>query len=161
MLADLKVCLSVTFSNAPDQPELVYGSAFFPWPEPVTVQAGDEICVRFDARHVGEEYLWRWDSEVRVADSSSQPKARFQQSTFYGAPLMPARLAKGAAALLCSRPVSAGRPPAPTIIGPVRRTRPCDDGTRRRLPGEPGGAAVRPPSPDIASAASGGPSPTR
>src|SRR5439155_9187652 len=88
----------VTFSNAPDQPELVYGSAFFPWPEPVTVRAGDEICVRFDARHVGEEYLWRWDSEVRAVDSSSQPRARFQQSTFYGAPLMPARLAKGAAA---------------------------------------------------------------
>ena len=33
---------------------------------------------------------------MRVADSP--PKARFRQSTFYGAPLMPARLAKGAAA---------------------------------------------------------------
>lgn len=88
----------VTFSNAPDQPELVYGAAFFPWPEPVAVQQGDAICVRIDARHIGDEYLWRWDSEVFSADSPSTPKARFEQSTFYGAPLAPAKLAKGAGA---------------------------------------------------------------
>ena len=92
----------VDFSNAPDHPELVYGSAFFPWSDPVDVRQNDEICVRIDARLVGGEYLWRWDSEVRAADSSSQPKARFQQSTFYGAPLMPGQLAKGDASRLPS-----------------------------------------------------------
>jgi protein arginine N-methyltransferase 1 len=96
---DATLADGVGFSNAPDQPELVYGSAYFPWPEAVSVRQGDEICVRIDARHVGDEYLWRWDSEVQAADSSSpQPKARFQQSTFYGAPLMPGKLAKRDAA---------------------------------------------------------------
>jgi protein arginine N-methyltransferase 1 len=87
----------VTFSNAPDQPELVYGAAFFPWPEPVDVRQGATICVRFDARHIGEEYLWRWDSDVFAGDSPITRKARFQQSTFYGQPIAPAKLAKGAA----------------------------------------------------------------
>ena len=88
----------VTFSNAPNQSESIYGSAFFPWPEPVSVRRGDHVCVRIDARHVGDEYLWRWDSEVRAADSSSAPAKRFQQSTFHGAPIVPAKLAKGDAA---------------------------------------------------------------
>ena len=87
----------VTFSNAPDQPELVYGAAFFPWPNPVEMRQGDEIQVSIEARHVGDEYVWRWDSEV-FSDDSPTPTARFQQSTFYGQPLAPARLAKGAAA---------------------------------------------------------------
>ena len=87
----------VTFSNAPDQPELIYGAAFFPWPEPVDVQEGDEILVRMDARHVGDDYIWRWDSDVFSSGGSSTPKVRFRQSTFYSQPLAPAKLAKGAA----------------------------------------------------------------
>jgi protein arginine N-methyltransferase 1 len=87
----------VTFSNAPDQPELVYGAAFFPWTEPVDVRQGDAVCVQIDARHVGDDYVWRWNSDVFAGDAST-PKARFQQSTFYGQPLATAKLAKGAAA---------------------------------------------------------------
>ena len=88
----------VTFSNAPGQPELVYGTAVFPWPEPVDLHPGDEICIRIDARHVGDDYVWRWDSEVRTGDSPSTTKAHFHQSTFHGHPLVPRKLAKGSAA---------------------------------------------------------------
>ena len=58
----------VVLSNAPTAPELVYGNAFFPWSEPVSVAAGDEITVRFDVRRVGDDYVWRWVSEVRATD---------------------------------------------------------------------------------------------
>ena len=89
---------SVTFSNAPGQPGRVYGAGFFPWPRPVDVRQGDAIRVRLEARHVGEEYHWRWDSDVSSSDAPSNAKARFQQSTLYGQPVAPATLAKGDAA---------------------------------------------------------------
>jgi protein arginine N-methyltransferase 1 len=47
----------IGFSNAPDQPELLYGQAFFPWPEPVPLRAGDEVSVHWQARLVGRDYV--------------------------------------------------------------------------------------------------------
>ena len=38
---DAELADGVGFSNAPGQPELIYSSAFFPWPEPVSLDAGD------------------------------------------------------------------------------------------------------------------------
>jgi protein arginine N-methyltransferase 1 len=92
---DTTLADGITLSNAPGQPELVYGAAFFPWPEPVALRTGDSIRVRFEARHVGGEYLWRWDSEVSPSHAAADVTARFQQSSFYGEPLVPARLARG------------------------------------------------------------------
>ncbi len=83
----------VVLSNAPTAPELVYGNAFFPWSEPVSVAAGDEITVRFDVRRVGDDYVWRWVSEVRATDG--HVKARFDQSTYFALPIVPGRLAHG------------------------------------------------------------------
>jgi type I protein arginine methyltransferase len=87
----------VSFSNAPDQPQLIYGSAFFPWPDPVDLREGDRICVRLEARHVGDDYVWRWGSEVWPPGATA-PAARFQQSTFHGQPIVPSKLTKGDAA---------------------------------------------------------------
>jgi protein arginine N-methyltransferase 1 len=84
----------VSFSNSPGQPPLIYGSAFFPWPRPVDVQEGDRICVRLEARHVGDDYVWRWDSDVWPS-GATKPAARFQQSTFHGQPIIPSKLTKG------------------------------------------------------------------
>jgi protein arginine N-methyltransferase 1 len=95
---DATLVEGVGFSNAPDQPEIIYGSAFFPWPEAVDLRETDTVRVRFEARHVGDDYVWRWDSEITAADSAAPAKARFQQSTFQGEPLVPAKLAKRDAA---------------------------------------------------------------
>src|SRR5713226_6583194 len=70
--------------------------AFFPWSEPVDVQEGDRICARLQARHVGGDYVWRWDSEVWSKDPQPAPKSQFQQSTLYGQPFTAAKLRKAA-----------------------------------------------------------------
>ena len=35
----------ITISNAPGQPEMIYGRAFFPWSRPVSLAAGDTVSV--------------------------------------------------------------------------------------------------------------------
>lgn len=77
----------VTMSNAPSAPELIYGNAFFPWPEPVDLDAGDRIRVNLKAQLVGQDYLWCWDTSVFEPAQPERVKTRFNQSTFFGAPL--------------------------------------------------------------------------
>src|SRR5262249_2910085 len=38
---DTSLVEGIGFSNAPGQPELIYGQGFFPWVDPVPVSAGD------------------------------------------------------------------------------------------------------------------------
>jgi protein arginine N-methyltransferase 1 len=85
---------NIGFSNAPDQPELIYGNAFFPLRQPVELTAGDAIEVTLKANLVGEDYIWSWNTRVT---SQGCAKADFRQSTFFGAPLSPERLGKRAA----------------------------------------------------------------
>lgn len=80
---DTELIDGIGFSNAPWEEERVYGSAFFPWPEAVMVQAGDRIEVQLRASSVDEEYLWSWSGSVYRAD---RRLAHFQQSTFFGHP---------------------------------------------------------------------------
>ncbi|MDH3716370.1 MAG: 50S ribosomal protein L11 methyltransferase [Gammaproteobacteria bacterium] len=89
-------CLAeaVGFSNAPGKPELIYGHTFFPWLEPVALKQDDTVDLLLEARLVGGEYVWRWDTHVR--DVHSRLRAEFKQSTFFGTPLSPARLHKQA-----------------------------------------------------------------
>ena len=77
-------------SNTPGGPELIYGNAFFPWPEPVAINEGDEISVTIAVRHVADDHVWRWDSDVH---RDGLTIAGFRQSTFYGEPIVPSRLA--------------------------------------------------------------------
>ncbi|MFQ5742654.1 MAG: 50S ribosomal protein L11 methyltransferase [Acidobacteriota bacterium] len=77
----------VSFSNAPGEPELLYGSAFFPWPEAITLAAGDTLSVSLQADLLDEDYIWRWDCTVLGSGDPEQVKAEFHQSTFYGLPL--------------------------------------------------------------------------
>jgi protein arginine N-methyltransferase 1 len=84
----------VVFSNAPGQPELIYGSAFFPFSEPVELAAGDGVTVKLQAHLSGEDYLWSWDTGVYDGFGHRREKAGFRQSTFFGAPLSTARLQK-------------------------------------------------------------------
>jgi protein arginine N-methyltransferase 1 len=82
----------IGFSNAPGQPELIYGQAFFPLQAPVALAEGDRIAVRVQANLVDEEYVWGWNTQVTTPGDSGLMKANFRQSTFFGAPVSPAKL---------------------------------------------------------------------
>lgn len=94
---DTILAQGVQLSNSPFAPELIYGSAFFPWPEPVSLGPRDTVSVSFTAKLLGENYVWRWATCVRTAPSSGRIKNRFEQSTLFGAPLSLAGLRKSAA----------------------------------------------------------------
>jgi protein arginine N-methyltransferase 1 len=76
---DAELADGVGFSNAPGKPELVYGSAFFPWIEPVPLEAGDRVTVTLEGRlQGGDRYIWTWDSRV---DRPGRPPVEFRQTT--------------------------------------------------------------------------------
>jgi hypothetical protein len=94
---DCELIPGTSYSNAPDGPELVYGSAFFPLPEPVTVSEGDRIAVALRADLVADDYTWSWNTTIHAAGSSSAPRAEFKQSSFFSSPFSPAELHKRSA----------------------------------------------------------------
>jgi protein arginine N-methyltransferase 1 len=77
---DAELTDGVGFSNNPERPELLYGTAFFPFREPLTVSAGDQISSHMRADVVGDDYVWRWNSSLNG-------KLQFEQSTFFGMPV--------------------------------------------------------------------------
>ena len=83
---DTSLIEGIGFSNAPDQPEaIIYGRAFFPLREPVSLEPGDTVQVTLRADFVQEDYTWGW--ETQLCDSKANVKAHFKQSTFMSAPL--------------------------------------------------------------------------
>jgi protein arginine N-methyltransferase 1 len=87
---DCTLAPGIGFSNAPGEPDHVYGRTFFPWLEPVPLVLGETVSVSLHADLVGVDYIWRWDT--RIKDATGKVKADFRQSTFFGDPLSPARL---------------------------------------------------------------------
>ena len=94
---DSELAPGAAFSNAPDHPRLVYGSAFFPLSEPVSVTEGDRVNVSLRADLVGEDYTWSWNTKIRASESSEEIRANFKQSSFYSSPVFQAQLHKRAA----------------------------------------------------------------
>ena len=92
---DAELVEGIGFSNAPGGEELIYGNAFFPFEEPVGVAGGDRIDVRMEARLIGDEYVWRWDTTV---SSNGETKSSFKQSTLFGVPFSTSELRKRAEA---------------------------------------------------------------
>ncbi len=82
------------FSNAPGEPELIYGNAFFPLSEPIPLSMGNIVSVVFQAKLVDDDYVWSWNTIVRSESEAGKVKAEFKQSSFFGTPLTPARLRK-------------------------------------------------------------------
>src|SRR5262249_9055399 len=82
------------FSNRPGFPELIYGTAFFPWTTPVDLLPTDSITVTLLANLVGDDYIWCWNTRILAGGDPTKIKADFRQSTFYGVPLSPDRLRK-------------------------------------------------------------------
>jgi protein arginine N-methyltransferase 1 len=99
---DRTLCDGIQLSTAPDapdaiRPERIYGTAFFPWPSPVTLAPGDVVAVDLEARLVREEYIWSWKTLVTDRAQPGTAKASFSQCTFHGIPLSAATLRKTAA----------------------------------------------------------------
>jgi protein arginine N-methyltransferase 1 len=94
---DAALVEGVGYSNAPGQPEVIYGQGFFPWVHPVPLAAGDLIEVTLLANLTGSDYVWLWASLVRADGPGGLVKADFHQSTFFGASLDAGQLRKRAA----------------------------------------------------------------
>ncbi|MBP0014561.1 MAG: 50S ribosomal protein L11 methyltransferase [Roseofilum sp. SID2] len=93
---DATLIEGVGFSTAPGMPELIYGTAFFPFLEPVEIRLGDTISVNLQANLVNNSYIFRWDTQVWEQGKESQCKAQFKQSTFFAQSLSPQQLRKQA-----------------------------------------------------------------
>ncbi|HST61073.1 MAG TPA: methyltransferase domain-containing protein, partial [Longimicrobium sp.] len=83
----------IGYSTGPGGPETVYGTPFFPFAEPVEVAAGDQIAVDLQARLVGDDYAWIWDTRIERAGRST---VEFRQSTLLAQPISPTRLRRRA-----------------------------------------------------------------
>lgn len=88
---DTELFAGAGFSNAPGGEKLIYGNGFFPFQEPIEVDSGDRVDVQLEARLIGEDYVWRWNTT-----SHGKTKTDFKQSTLFGAPFSPAQLRKRA-----------------------------------------------------------------
>jgi type I protein arginine methyltransferase len=91
---DTDIYKNIGFSNRPGTTSHVYGSLFFPWPEPVDLSSGNLIAVKLRANLVGDEYIWQWNSTVHESNNTGLPKVAFNQSSFQGTPLSPDALRK-------------------------------------------------------------------
>jgi protein arginine N-methyltransferase 1 len=88
---DGEVLPGVGYSNAPGEPELPYGMTFFPFLRPIDFVEDELARIRIDARLLGGEYVWRWETQVAG-------KAHYRQTSFQGSPLSKDLLQKSSAA---------------------------------------------------------------
>lgn len=86
----------ITLSNSPFANERhVYRQAFFPWPKPTVLHAGDRVRVRFRANFVRGDYVWTWTTTITDA-GGGHPKASYRQSNFFSAAVSREHLRKRA-----------------------------------------------------------------
>jgi protein arginine N-methyltransferase 1 len=83
----------IGFTTGPDGPETIYGSAFVPWPSAVPLVEGDGVRMELQARLMGADYVWAWNTQVRRRDGSVE---EFRQSTFLSQPFSPDALRRQA-----------------------------------------------------------------
>jgi type I protein arginine methyltransferase len=81
---DSTLAEGITLTNRPGAPRLIYKQAFLPWPTPLDVPPGDTVTVTLSARLVGDEYVWRWDTQLESQGASNGAIPPFRQSTFFG-----------------------------------------------------------------------------
>jgi protein arginine N-methyltransferase 1 len=81
---DMELADGVSFSTGPAAPEAVYGAAFFPWLEPVSLAIGQNLCVELEAKLLDTDYFWRWTTQVESAEKTGETAARFEQSQLQG-----------------------------------------------------------------------------
>lgn len=91
---DAELTGDISFSNAPDSPELIYGSSFLPLPEAVPLEASDTVSVTISADLIGDDYVWRWKTRIDPGGDRGGAGREFSQSTFYCSPISPEELRK-------------------------------------------------------------------
>lgn len=80
---DTELFEGIGFSSGPNNGATIYGQVFLPWMEPVNLAESQEIHIVLQADLVGSDYVWRWETQTRAADSGRP--IDFRQSTFQGA----------------------------------------------------------------------------
>ena len=90
---DAELAPGIGFSNAPGEPEQVYGQTFFPFERPVTLAVGDRIAVTLRANLIDDAYVWSWTSKV-WRNGATSPEMTYRQSTFLSRILSTDKLAK-------------------------------------------------------------------
>jgi protein arginine N-methyltransferase 1 len=94
---DADLAEGVGFSNAPSEPKTIYGSVFFPWTHPVSLEAGQVVAVCLEAKFVADDYVWRWVTRIESLEGSGSPRIDFEQSQLSGELLSVAQLHRIAA----------------------------------------------------------------
>ncbi len=79
---DAELLDGIGFSNAPGEPDTIYGRCFLPLTEPVAVSAGAQVDAVLNAKLVGENYVWQWKTCIR--DGAGVVIAEQKQSSFDG-----------------------------------------------------------------------------
>lgn len=83
----------VGFATGPEGPQIIYGAGFFPWLQPVALRPGDRVVVELQARRIGRDHVWVWNTRVARVDGGT---VEMRQSTFLSQPSTPADLRKRA-----------------------------------------------------------------
>src|SRR5215813_5744863 len=92
---DSELSDGIGFSNRPGEAELIYGTGFFPFSEPLQLRTKDRVAITLSADLIEDEYVWRWETQVSSPDGS-EPRVSFKQSSFFGVPLSAKQLQKRA-----------------------------------------------------------------
>ncbi|MBF7728669.1 50S ribosomal protein L11 methyltransferase [Pseudomonas sp. N040] len=92
---DAELAPGIGFSNAPDQPSLVYGQSFFPFEQPLTLSKGDRVEATIKANLVDGSYIWSWTSQL-FSGAADKPELTMRQSSFLSQVLSPEKLARRA-----------------------------------------------------------------
>ncbi|MGI9534788.1 MAG: 50S ribosomal protein L11 methyltransferase [Thermodesulfobacteriota bacterium] len=86
---DSNLVPGVKLRNSPEvEGAKVYGRAFFPFFETLTLDHGDRIIVDLSANLVSNDYIWSWNTKI-YKKFSKKPIREFKQSTFLSNPLTP------------------------------------------------------------------------
>jgi SAM-dependent methyltransferase len=91
---DTELFENIGYSSAPGPHKTIYGQVFLPWSEAVSVQKGQQVSVRLQSNLVGEDYIWRWETQIYAGAKNST--RHFQQSTFLGINFTPSSLRRRA-----------------------------------------------------------------
>jgi len=76
------------FSNHPGGPVDLYGRLVLPLSNPIQFGPGDRVQVSLQAKLIGEDYAWQWETRVMRTEVERQHQPVMRQSTFYADALL-------------------------------------------------------------------------
>lgn len=91
---DAEIAAGLSYSNAPGQPELVYGQMFLPLDCAPKLAKGERINARVRGTLIDGEYVWSWTWQV-IAATGTPRGTPVQQSSFLSRIQSPRVLAAG------------------------------------------------------------------